>query len=60
MVFYLQGVSTAVPPEYLNFVLCREFGWTYEQLMSQPADFVESMLMILNVERKHRNKNAGG
>lgn len=57
LVFYLQGVQTAAPPEYATFVLCREFGWTYEELMRQPRHFVDDMLSMIGIIERTKKKN---
>jgi hypothetical protein len=40
------------PEEYLNYLLCSKFGWTYDELQKQPASFVSEMLIIMNAEKK--------
>lgn len=52
---FFQGSSSKVPMEYINFTLCKTFGWTYEQLISQPSDFVEMMIDIIKIENKFKN-----
>jgi len=29
-------------------MLCKEFGWTYDELMSQPHDFIENCIAYLD------------
>lgn len=52
---FFQGSSTEAPIDYVNYVLCKTFGWTYNELMKQPADFVEKMLNIIKIENKFKN-----
>lgn len=35
-------------PSLTRFRLCKEFGWTLEELERQPAKTVEEFLVILN------------
>jgi hypothetical protein len=49
---FLQGVKSSPPEEYLNYLLCVKFGWDYEQLMKQPANFIRNMLLIMSTEEK--------
>jgi len=37
-----------VHPSLTGFRLCKEFGWTPEQLNRQPAKTVEEFVVILN------------
>ena len=40
-----------------KFRLCKEFGWTLEELERQPAKTIEEFLVILNeVDRKTREE----
>lgn len=54
--FFLEGVTGKAPASYLQFLLCREFGWTYRDLEGQPAHFINDMLdtllVVRSVERK--------
>jgi len=50
---FFQGSSTKVPKEYINYKLCKTFGWTYKQLMNQPSDFINEMISIINIEEKN-------
>jgi hypothetical protein len=52
---FFQGSSTKVPVEYINYNLCKTFGWTYEQLLEQPSDFIEKMIDIIKIENKFKN-----
>lgn len=55
LVMFFQGSVSEVPIEYINYTLCRTFNWTYEELMKQPADFIEKMLSIIKIENKFKN-----
>lgn len=35
-------------PAITEFRLCKEFGWTKEELDRQPAKFVEECIVIMN------------
>jgi len=37
-------------------MLCKEFGWTYNELMNQPHDFVLNCLEYLEQVAIKRNK----
>lgn len=54
--FFLQGSSSRAPEEYLNFLLCEKFGWTFDELAAQPEEFISSMLLVMNTINKVRNK----
>lgn len=56
---FLEGVVTEAPHEYLDYVLCREMGWSYHDLVTTPRSFVESMLLIQGIvkKREHRQRN---
>jgi hypothetical protein len=38
------------PPEYSEFQLCREMGWTFTELEEQPAWRIEQAFLFLNRE----------
>lgn len=59
LVEFFTETTKKVPDEYIEYILCKEFGWTYQELMSQPADFVERLLLIRNIERKYARSNKG-
>jgi len=40
-------------------LICREYKWTYEEYMNQPADFIKNIIEMLTAEAedsKNRNK----
>lgn len=45
-------------PSLTEFRLCKEFGWTPEELARQPAKTVEEFIVILNeVDRQTQEEN---
>jgi len=50
-------VSSDVPKEYLNYIICKEMGWTHEELMSQPRHFVEEMMQVISIKQKIERKH---
>ncbi len=42
------------PLEYAEFLLCREMGWTFEELEEQPAHRVREAFLFLEEEGKAR------
>jgi len=54
--FSFRGVIKETPDEYLNYLLCKTFKWTYEELMSQPASFIEDLLFVMGTEGKEARK----
>lgn len=45
-------MTTEAPVEYLNYVICKELGWTYSELMEQPKSFVDEMLQVMEIKKK--------
>jgi len=37
-----------------DVILCVAMGWTYQELMRQPAEFVERLKIYLNTEARKR------
>ena len=37
-----------------DVILCVNMGWTYQELMRQPAEFVERLKIYLNTEARKR------
>jgi len=37
-----------------DVILCVTMGWTYQELMKQPAEFVERLKIYLNTEARKR------
>jgi hypothetical protein len=47
--FFIRAIRRQKPNEALtDFRLCKEFGWTPNQLARQPAKTVQQFLVILN------------
>jgi len=38
-----------------DVILCVSMGWTHEELMCQPAEFVERLKIYLNAEARKRD-----
>ena len=55
MALFFQGITKEAPNEYVSYLLCEKFGWTYQELMSQPTDFIDGLLLTMNIEKKSRN-----
>lgn len=49
----LRGFGDA-PPEYAEFTLIREMGWTFNELEEQPAFKVEQAFLFLQREGVYR------
>lgn len=58
--FFLEGVTTEAPTEYLNYMLCRELGWTYRELMEQPRGFVQEMIEVMGITKKIETRKRHG
>lgn len=41
------------PPEYVDYLLCKHFGWTITELYDQPSHKVAQFLTIINIEAQH-------
>ncbi len=46
-----------MPVEFKEVALCRMTGWTYWELMSQPAPFLEKLLLYIQAEGITANIN---
>lgn len=46
---FLDGAKSDAPEELVNYILCKEFGWTYHELMSQPKHFIKSLLAMRSI-----------
>lgn len=57
--FFFEGVTTRPPLEYLEFLLCKEFGWTWQDLRSQPRQFISDMLEVMAIKSKLDRKHNG-
>ncbi len=43
-----------VPPGYMDFVIMRDMGWTYAELMDTPAAVIHDIKRYMNTEGKYR------
>lgn len=43
-------MGSRLPAEFAPLIIMREMGWTYQQLMEQPAELVDHLIMLLNAE----------
>lgn len=50
---YLRGTGKG-PLEYLEFCLCREMSWTFDELERQPAWRIEEAFLFLEREAFYR------
>ena len=39
-------------------MLCREFGWTYSELMEAPQEFVDDCVQFICIEREEQQREA--
>lgn len=44
---------------YIEFRICREMGWTYEELARQPSHRVEEIMAFLEAESEARKAMEG-
>lgn len=47
---YLRGYNADCPLEYAEMTICREFGWTFDELDAQPSWRIEQMFRFLQRE----------
>lgn len=50
----LRGYTDESPLEYAEFCLCREMGWTYDELESQPAHRISQAFTFIGRENAYR------
>jgi hypothetical protein len=48
-----------MPREYVNYLICKEFGWNYKDLMEQPRFFIEEMIQIMGISKKMEKRIYG-
>lgn len=48
----MKGVNTDAPDQYINYILCKEFGWSFKDLYEQPKSFVDEMIAIIGIVNK--------
>ena len=60
MYFFGSDVSKkSMPKRIVQYLLCREFGWTPQQLEEMEAEIVEDFLAIMSFERQKQNRKYG-
>ena len=42
--------------EMIAAIVCKEYGWTYEQYQETPAEFIEIILLMFKAESDKNNK----
>jgi len=51
----IDGVQSPDEGRYsIEYAVCREMGWSYDDLMDAPADFVDEIVIRLSAENKAR------
>lgn len=49
----LSGNDLAIaPPELLDYLICKEFGWTIDELNEQPVNEVLKFVQIMAIQRQ--------
>jgi len=51
---FLRGKTKKVPVEYAEFIIMREMGWTYWELMSTPYEVIQNIWRFMNTEAKYK------
>jgi len=44
------------PDDMTAAILCREMGWTWQELQDQPIWFVKNLLSFMSAEAEHNRK----
>lgn len=47
-------MTSEAPEQYVNFLLMKELGWTYRELMETPREVVEQLILISTIHNKVR------
>lgn len=47
-----------VTPEMLAAIVCREMKWTFEEYETQPASFVDTIVLMLQAEASETKRRA--
>lgn len=59
VVSYFNGTKVANPPdELVEFMLCKEFGWTINELYEQPESKVQRFIQIITTRNEIRQAKA--
>ena len=45
-------------PEMVAAIVCREYGWTWEEYQCQPAGFLKTITSMLQNEAEESNRKA--
>ncbi len=53
--FFALGRSELYP-EQIAALVCREYGWTWEEYLGQPAWFITTILAMLTLEAEEMNR----
>lgn len=48
--------STKAPPEYIDYILCKTFGWTPQELDAQDNNRINTFLQIMNLEAEEKER----
>jgi len=48
------------PDDMAAAILCREMGWTWQELQDQPIWFVKNILSFMSAESEHHQKHQTG
>jgi len=60
LVLYLERAKSEPPQEFIDYFLCKEFRWTYRDLMETPRFFVEKMILMADIKNKYDIKRNHG
>lgn len=47
-----------MPTRLIEYMLCKEFGWTIHEVRKQPYQDVQDFLAIMKIERSEKNRHA--
>ena len=54
----LRGKGDDVPDELQEYLICKNLGWSYRELMETPYEVVVAFTVIMGLERKEiENEN---
>ena len=48
----------SVPQDYVDYLLCKKFGWTIQELDDAPSDRIRRFLTIIRIEGNFENIEA--
>lgn len=52
----MEGAKSNPPNELLTYLVCKEFGWNYQEVMEAPEFFIDTMILISGIKNKYDNK----